>query len=76
MSFSQHIIILQTPLLDDFFKRLHLIPDFEIRPVFETHAAFVSLSRFRDVLFDVFEGGEGSWFKLVDRNGKKEGVGD
>lgn len=52
--------MLQSPLLDFLFVALHLIADLEVRPVLKADAAFAALAHLVDVLFDVFEGGEGS----------------
>lgn len=52
------VLTLHFPLLDDFLVCLDLIADLEIRPGFEAHAALGALAHLRDVLLDVFEGGE------------------
>ena len=48
----------QHPLLKNLLIALHLIAHFKLCPILKPHAAFIPLSHFRHVLFDVFEGGE------------------
>ncbi len=55
---------LKIPLLHLLLVALHLIADLELRPLVKAHAALVPLARFRHVLFDVFERGEGTWLTV------------
>ena len=57
----RYAILLQSLLLRRLLVTLYLVARLEIRPTLKADTAFGTFSHLRDVLLDVFEGGQGAW---------------